>query len=152
MKNKKWQSAKTVGNETESIVKTWLIELGYNFRQENTIANTRIRCKGSVDFTSDTFAIEVKRFTKLLTFKIGSEIHDLKWSQIEILNKACMNGKTAAILITEDNVEFYFINISTLLLWICNNSRKSINSTIAKEIGYIIKDKEDLKRVLEGKA
>jgi len=149
MGKKKYKHAKTTGNTTESIVEAWFKALNMPCERENTMLNTRTRNKGSVDFVGDTFAIEVKHFTGLLTFKAGSEQHDLHWSQIGILNKARLNGKIAAILITENDIDFLFIRIESFLNWYRNNSRKSINFEIGKTIGYIVRNEKDLKRVME---
>jgi len=146
---KKYRHAKTVGNTTETIVEEWFKALNIPVTRENTMSNTRTRVKGSVDFTSDLLAIEVKRFTKSLSFKVNSEDHDLKWSQIGILNKARMKGKLAALLITEDDVNFLFIKIENFLHWFSNNNRKSITYDIGLQIGYVVRNKDDLKRALE---
>ncbi len=144
----KWKSSKTVGNETEAIVETWLQALNIPYKRENTMLNTRTRNKGSVDFVGDTFAIEVKRFTKLLTFKPLSNVHDLHWDQITFLSRERIKGKIAGILITEDNTEFVFVSIDNFLKWYRDCTRKSINMTIAKSIGYVVTSEQDLKRVL----
>lgn len=144
---KKFKHAKTVGNETESIVTPWLSD--YNCKQEDTMRNTRTRSKGSIDFEGDTVAIEVKHFTKLLTFKYKSEDHDIKWSQIEYLNKKHVESKVSGLLITENNQTFVFIPISSFIKWWIDIKRKSISIDIAKEIGYIITCKDDLKRVID---
>jgi len=149
VKKKKWQHAKTVGNKTESIVSTWFSELGINIKQEDTMRNTRTRNKGGIDFENDSIAIEVKHFTKSLTVKYKSEDHDLKWSQVELLNKKAIKGKISGLLITEDNETFYFIGIVNFILWWVDCKRKSINADIAKEIGYVVKCKEDLKRIID---
>jgi len=145
---KKYKHAKSTGNETESIVEKWFQELGVPCKRENTMANTRTRSKGSVDFIGDTFAIEVKHFTKLLTFKYKSEDHDIKWSQIEYLSKAS-EDKVRGLLITEDNITFIFIHVNNFIKWWIDINRKSINIDIAKSIGYAVTSKEDLKRVIE---
>jgi len=146
---KKYKHAKTVGNETESIVESWYQEAGILYKREDTMRNTRTRSKGSVDFESDTSAVEVKKFTKLLTFKYKSEDHDLKWSQIEYLNKQEIKGKVAGILISENNIEFVFIRISNFIKWWTDNTRKSINLDIAKSIGCVVLNSKDLKKALE---
>jgi len=146
---KKYKSSKTFGNETEAIIEGWFNALGLPCKRENTMSNTRTRVKGSVDFTSDIMAIEVKKFTGLLSFKANSNVHDLHWDQVGILNKARMNGKIAALIITEDNINFLFIRIENFLKYYCDTTRKSINFEIGKTIGYVIKNKEDLKRVME---
>lgn len=149
MKTKKYKHAKTVGNETESIVECWYQEAGIPYKREDTMRNTRTRSKGSVDFESENMAVEVKKFTKLLTFKYKSEDHDISWSQIEYLSKQHNKGKVSGLLITEDNETFVFIRISNFLKWWIDVKRKSINIDIAKEIGYVVRNSEDLKRVLE---
>ena len=147
MKKKKWEHAKTKGNKTESIAKDWLSK--YNCKQEDTMRNTRTRSKGSIDFEGDKVAIEVKHFTKLLTFKYKSEVHDIHWSQLEYLNKQLLKGKVSGLLITEDNKTFYFIHISSFMMWWVNCNRKSINVDIAKNIGVEIHNKEELELAID---
>lgn len=137
---KKYKSSKTTGNETEAIIEQWLIQAGIPYKREDTMRNTRTRNKGSIDFVGDNFAIEVKKYTKLLTFKLGSNTHDLHWQQIEYLNKEYIKGKVAGIVITEDNKEFIFIHIRDFLFWWANTTRKSINRDIALDIGRVIVD------------
>jgi len=149
MKKSKYISAKTAGNRTEAIVESWLQELGIQYKQENTMRNTRTRSKGSVDFIGPDIAIEVKRFTKYLTFKVNSNVHDLHWDQICILYKAYHAGKKAGILITENDEDFLYIPIECFMEWFSNNTRKSITFDIGAKIGYVVRNTEDLGRVLE---
>lgn len=142
---KKYKHAKTLGNETESIIEQWFIEAGIPYKREDTMRNTRTRNRGFVDFVGDNFAIEVKKYTKLLTFKLGSNTHDLHWQQIKYLNKECLKGKIAGIVITEDNQEFIFIHIRDFLFWWAKTTRKSINRDIALDIGRVIVDMEWIK-------
>ena len=149
MKKNKYISAKTQGNITESIVESWLQELGIKYKQENTMSNTRTRSKGSVDFTGPNIAIEVKKFTKSLSVKILSEDHDVKWSQVCILSREHTKDKKSGLLITEDNISFIYIPIGSFLKWLSDTKRKSITFDIGAKIGYIVRNSEDLKRVLE---
>jgi len=147
MKKKKWQHAKTVGNQTESIASEWLSK--YNCKQEDTMRNTRTRSKGSIDFEGDTVAIEVKHFTGLLTFKYKSEDHDIKWSQIEYLNRKSTEGKVSGLLITEDNKTFYFIPMCSFMIWWIDCNRKSINADIADNIGAEVHNKQELELIID---
>jgi len=147
MKKKKYTSSKTTGNKTESIARDWLSK--YNCKQEDTMRNTRTRSKGSIDFEGDRVAIEVKHFTKLLTFKYKSNIHDLHWDQVEYLNKQSIKGKVSGILITEDNKTFYFIDISSFMMWWVDCNRKSINTDIAKNIGVQVHNKQELELTID---
>jgi len=147
MKKKKYTSSKTTGNKTESIARDWLSK--YNCKQEDTMRNTRTRSKGSIDFEGDKVAIEVKHFTKLLTFKYKSNIHDLHWDQVEYLNKQSIKGKVSGILITEDNKTFYFIDISSFMMWWVDCNRKSINADIAKNIGVQVHNKQELELTID---
>jgi len=148
MKNK-YVHAKTAGNITESIVEKWLQASAIDYKQENTMKNTRTRSKGGIDFEGSLIAIEVKKFTKLLTFKLKSDDHDIKWSQIEYLSKAKLKGKVAALLITEDNETFYFIHIRDFLFNWLHNTRKSINIDIANKIGAKCTNAEQLNDIIE---
>lgn len=149
MKKHKYISAKTQGNKTEAIVESWLQELGIQYKQENTMRNTRTRSKGGIDFLGPDIAIEVKRFTKYLTFKVNSNVHDLHWEQICILFKAYRSGKKAGILITEDDETFLYIPIQSFMSWFSDNTRKSITFDIGAKIGHIVCNAEDLGKVLE---
>ncbi len=147
MKKKKWQHAKTVGNQTESIASEWLSK--YNCKQEDTMRNTRTRSKGSIDFEGDKVAVEVKHFTTLLTSKHKSEEHDTKCSQIEYLNKQELKGKVSGLLITENNITFYFIPMNGFMMWWIDCNRKSINADIAKNIGIEIHNKQELELIID---
>lgn len=149
MKKSKYISAKTQGNRTEAIVESWLQELGIQYKQENTMRNTRTRSRGGIDFLGPAIAIEVKKFTKRLEFSFRAENRDLKWSQVEILNRERLQGKCSGLLITEDNERFIFIPIQNFLDWWSNNTRKSITFDIGAKIGHIVCNAEDLGKVLE---
>lgn len=149
MKKHKYIHAKTQGNRTEAIVESWLQELGIKYKQENTMRNTRTRSKGSIDFLGPTIAIEVKKFTKRLEFSFKAENRDLKWSQLEELNKQRLKGKQSGLLITEDTESFIFIPVQNFLEWWSDNTRKSITFDIGAKIGHIVCNSEDLGKVLE---
>jgi hypothetical protein len=149
MKKSKYISAKTAGNRTEAIVESWLQELGIQYKQENTMRNTRTRAKGGIDFLGPDIAIEVKRFTDRLEFRILKENRDVKWSQVCILSREHTKGKKAGLLITENNEDFIYIPIGSFLKWLSDTNRKSITFDIGAKIGYIVRDAKDLGRVLE---
>lgn len=142
---KKYRHAKSKGNDAEKIVKTWLQEIGETFTQEDT---RRGKTKGTIDFEGANIGIEVKVFTGLLTYKLGSQIHDIHFDQICYLYKKRFE-KVCGFLITEDTETFYFIPIMDFMTNLVNSTRKSINVDIAEKIGYKVTNSRELKNVLD---
>lgn len=133
----KWKSSKTLGNELETTVKNWLDQSGIPYEQESTMTQNGKRSKGSVDFklTNPIGFIECKRYTDRLTFKCMSEIHDIKWSQVEFLykNRDC---EVCGFMVKEALEDCcYFIPIQSFISYFMHTDSKSINSKDVKNIG-----------------
>jgi len=139
--------AKQVGNDLEKEVAELLNKAGIPYVQESTVTSGRKRSKGGVDFIlkNPLGMLECKRFTKLLTVKLGSEDHDLKWSQVIILYREYMKGNVSGLVVQETNDKtLYFIHINDFMGWWIVNTKKSLNLTDVKEMGIKILDIKDI--------
>lgn len=145
------RNSKAVGNDFESLILKMLDDAGIPYIQESTVTGSKKRVGGGVDISTKNpiCFFECKRYTKLLSFKFGSEDHDLKWSQIQILMKKRNEGHLSGLLLQEaSNDEIVFVEITAFMLWYANNTRMSINSVISKQIGRVVGDMEWIKEVL----
>ena len=145
----KSKSSKKIGNELENIVAQMLNQAQIPYSQETTTTSLKTRCKGNVDFKcyNPLAYLECKRFTKLISYKLNSENTDIKWSQIQFLNKARIsNAKAGFILREATHQELYYLSIESFIEHYCSNKKNSINLNDLKKIAQVITDLEFLKK------
>lgn len=136
-------SAKAKGNDFESLILRMLDDASVPYVQESTVTGSKKRVGGGVDIMTKNpiCFFECKRYTKSLSFKFGSEDHDLKWSQIQLLMRKRNEGHLSGLLLQEaSNDEIVFVEITAFMLWYANNTRLSITSEISKQIGKVVTD------------
>jgi len=99
------------------------------------------RKKGGVDFVTGYAKIECKHYTKRLTYKANSEDHDIKWSQVAILNQHSMNGLKAGFIVREQTDErLLWLPVRELLKHYISTGKKSITLKEVEKIGTEIND------------
>lgn len=146
---KQFKNSKTSGNALEKDFALLLENSGIPYTQENTMSQFCKRVKGSVDFVTKNPVgyFECKAFTDRLTFKLNSEKHDVKWSQITFLNKKILLGFKAGLVIRENtDKRLIFVDVKDFLTLWTNTTSKSINLNTALKIGRVFEDAEWIKR------
>lgn len=147
-----YKTSKVVGNDFESLILSMLDDAGIPYVQESTVTGSKKRVGGGVDISTKNPVcfFECKRYTKSLSFKLNSEDHDLKWSQIQLLMKKRNEGYLSGLFLKEaSSEEIVFIEITKFMLWYANNTRLSINYEISKQIGLIVTDMDWIKEVAQ---
>ncbi len=142
MRQKRYHS-KSVGNDLESEVAKLLDEAGIPYVQESTVTSSKKRTSGSVDFTlkNPIGFLECKRFTKRLSLAFKSKDHDIKWSQVEFLNRKMLEGHISAWVVQESSDKtLIFILQRDLILWWANTQQRSLSLEMARKIGREITD------------
>ncbi len=137
MKAKRYK-AKQVGNDLETEVAKLLDEASIPYLQESTVSSGRKRVKGSVDFVlkNPIAYIECKAYTKSISYKYDSEIHDIHWSQLLILHKKHIEGYVSGLILKENtDKRLYFIRIEEFMKNWLVSSKKSLNLADVQRIG-----------------
>ena len=133
------------GRELEKKVAAMLEDAKIPYKWEDTLFH-KGRRKGGIDFKTDYAWIECKHFTDRLTYKLNSESHDIKWSQVCILNKHRLEGKTGGFILREEaDNSILWLDIERFLNHYTDSEKKSINIEELKEIAEEIKDMEFIK-------
>lgn len=128
------------GKELEKQVAKMLDEAGKRYEWEDTLRHGG-RKKGGVDFVTPYSKIECKHFTKQLTYKVNSEDHDIKWSQICILNQHAINGLMAGLIVREEtDNRMIWLPVKSLLKHYISTGKKSINLSEIEELGRVIEN------------
>jgi hypothetical protein len=142
-KKQSLRNSKAVGNDFESLILKMLDDAVVPYIQESTVTGSKKRVGGGVDIVTKNpiCFFECKRYTKSLSFKLNSNEHDLKWSQIQLLMKKRNEGHLSGLLLQEESdSKIVFVEIMAFMLWYANNTRMSINSEISKKIGRVVDD------------
>lgn len=141
--------SKTVGNDLENQVKKLLEHSKIPYVQEHTVNIKGTRTKGSVDFIlkNPVGYIECKCFTKRISFKLKSEIHDIKWSQVEFLYKKHLEGCFSGFIFKEhtDN-RLIFVHVSDFIFHWTNTLAKSFNLREVLNMGIVVTDFDFINR------
>ena len=133
------------GKELEERVARMLEDAGIPYQWENTLYH-KGRKKGGIDFKTDTIWIECKHFTDRLTYKVNSEDHDIKWSQVCMLNNHNMNGQKAGFIVRElRDRRILWLPIKSFLKHYISSKKKSITVDELEGISTEIKDMEWIK-------
>lgn len=120
MKQKRWHGSAT-GNDAESIIDTMAAEAGLTWNTETTVDRARRRKSGSVDrrYKLDDgreFVIEIKHMnTGIYSYKLNSDDHKIKWSQIQILWKEHLKGNEAGFIFMTTDKPPVFVHITDFM-------------------------------------
>jgi len=147
---RKRYKAKQVGNDLETQVAKLLDAASIPYIQESTVSSGRKRVKGSIDFTlkNPIAYIECKAYTKSISYKYDSEIHDITWSQLLILHKKHKEGYTSGLILKENtDRRLYFIRIEDFMSNWITSSKKSLNLADVQRIGTEV---IDIRELIEG--
>lgn len=153
MKKQRW-TPKAVGNDAEKLVDEIAHAAGLQWSSESVVDSAKRRSKGGVDRVyhlsgGRKLYAEIK-FSKdgRYTYKANSEAHDIKWTQIGILNKAHMDGHEAGFIFVTPDRTPVFVRISDFMRRYTETMVSHIKFAEAEAIGVKMDDmawcKEDL--------
>lgn len=147
MKKQRWH-AKAVGNDAEKLIDDLAHAAGLQWDSETVVDGARRRIKGAVDRIyhlrdgRKLFAEIKYSGDGRYTYRLNSEEHDIKWSQIARLMREYLSGNEAGLIFVTRSEAPVFVHIRDFINWYTETKSAHIKFNEARILGLGMADME----------